>query len=95
MYPVCDLKKNSIYEKENIPCLHFIHNTELKMIYNMLTLICAISNLSCLVTIQAWQLDFEILLIGALAKSAETPYAEIGDSQRSTTACCDSGTKNL
>lgn len=85
----------SIYEKENIPCLHLIHNTELKMMYNMLTRICAISNLLCLVTIQAWQLDFEILPMGALAKSAETPYAEIADSQRSTTSCCVSWMKNL
>lgn len=52
------------------------------MIYLILTLIRAIFNLLCLVSVQAWQLALEGLLMEAIAKSAEMPYAEIAHSQR-------------
>lgn len=47
-----------IYGKESMSSLNLIHKSGW-MIYHILTLICAISNLLCLVNIQAWQLDLE------------------------------------
>lgn len=64
------------------------------MIYLILTVICAIFNLLCLVNIQSLAVGFGGLLKEALAKSAEMPYAEIAHSQRSTaTSCCVSEMK--
>lgn len=53
------------------------------MIYLILTVICAVFfNLLSLVNIQSLAVGFGGLLMEALAKSAEKPYAEIAHSQK-------------
>lgn len=74
--------------------LNLINKTS-STIYYPLTLSVAISNLLCLVNIQAWQLDLEGLMTEGFAKSAEMPYAELPHSQRGTTSCCVSGMKKM